>query len=554
MPRNKTSLRVIPLGGLGEIGKNMMVLECGDDIVVIDAGLMFPDEDMLGVDLVIPNIAYLREHKAKIRGIVITHGHEDHIGALPYLLRDLPFPVYGTRLTMGLISVKLKEHKLLSQAKLHTIQAGQEFRLGQMRITPYAVNHSIPDAVGLIIRTPIGTVVHTGDFKIDHTPVDGKPFDLHTLARAGAEGVLLLLSDSTSAEVSGYTPSEMTVVETLDRIIREAPGRVIVASFASLIARIQIVLNAAARHGRRVVVVGRSMEDNVRMALDMGYLHDPSNVLMKHSEMRETPPEKTVVMTTGSQGEPTSALVRMAKGDQRLVRIVPGDTVIVSSNPIPGNEVVVGRTIDSLFKLGARVHYSRIEQVHVRGHASQEELKLIMQLTKPRFFVPVHGDYRHLVIHGQLAESLGIPRDRIFVRTDGDILELTADSGKVVGKVEADNVYVDGLRIGDIDSPVLRDREHLANDGIVVTILTLDRNTGRVLGRPDIITRGFMEEEASEELLEQSRKVILHSLDHGLGRPAEPGYIHGRVKESLAEFFYQKTKRRPMILPVAVEI
>ncbi|MEE8619159.1 MAG: ribonuclease J, partial [Dehalococcoidales bacterium] len=424
----KPRLKIIPLGGLSEIGKNMIVMEYGGDIIVIDVGLMFPEEEMLGIDLVIPDISYLMERRERIRGIVITHGHEDHIGALPFLLPQLNAPVYSTKLAQGLIQVKLKERKALDGAELKVVSPGEQITLGKFGIEFYPVCHSIPDSVGLIIHTPVGVIVHSGDFKLDYTPVSGKPTDLSRLAQLGAQGVLLLLSDSTYAELPGYTPSEKVVGETLDHIMADAPGRVIVTTFSSLISRIQQVIDAAAKHERRVFIVGRSMNDTVRMSLELGYLNAPDGILGRLDEIRGMPQNKIVFITTGSQGEPTSALVRMANRDHRQVHIQRGDTIVISATPIPGNEAVVNRTVDNLFKQGAQVIYSKLAQVHVHGHGSQEELKLLLNLVKPRYFMPIHGEYRHLSLHAKLAQTVGIPKDNTFVLEDGDILELGSQS------------------------------------------------------------------------------------------------------------------------------
>jgi ribonuclease J len=553
--RDKSKLRIIPLGGLSEIGKNMMALEYENDIMVIDAGLMFPGEEMLGIDLVIPDISYLLENKEKVRGIVITHGHEDHIGALPYLLPQLEVPVYSTKLPHGLISVKLKERKALAGAKLKAVPYGQPISLGRFKVELFPVCHSIPDAAGLIIHTPLGTIVHSGDFKLDYTPVDGKPTDLSRLAQLGAQGVLLLLSDSTYSELPGYTPSERIVGETLDRVMAEAPGRVIVTTFSSLVSRIQQVIDAAARHQRRVFVVGRSMTDIVKMTLELGYLKAPDGILANIDELRKMPPNKVVLVTTGSQGEPTSALVRIANKDHRHVRIVKGDTIVLSATAVPGNEALINRTVDALFKQGAQVLYDKVAKVHVHGHGSQEELKLLLNLVKPRFFVPVHGEYRHLSLHAQLAESVGIPRQNIFVLEDGDILELGPNGGKVTGKVSSGNVYVDGLSVGDIGSVVLRNRRMLSRDGIVVVIIATNRQTGKLVGRPDIVSRGFVDTRESKDMIEESRDLVAKALDHSSSsRPAEWGYINTKVRDILNKFYYDQTKRRPMILPVIVKV
>ncbi len=550
----KLRLKLIPLGGLGEIGKNMMVMEYEDDIIIIDAGLMFPEEEMLGIDLVIPDINYLLEKREKIRGIIITHGHEDHVGALPYLLPQLDVPVYSTKLTQGLISVKLKERKALSEAKLMVIPPGGQFTLGKFRVEFFPVCHSIPDAVGLIIYTPIGIIVHSGDFKLDYTPVSGKPTDLSRLAQLGAQGVLLLLSDSTYAELLGYTPSERVVGETLDHIMADAPGRVIVTTFSSLVSRIQQVIDSAAKHQRRVFIVGRSMSDTARMALELGYLNDPDGVLARLDELKGMPRNKVVFITTGSQGEPTSALVRMANRDHRQVHILRGDTIVISATPIPGNEGLINRTVDNLFKQGAQVLYGKVAPVHVHGHGSQEELKLLLNLVKPKFFVPIHGEYRHLSLHAKLAQSVGIPEDNTFILEDGDILEISPQWGKITGKVTSGNVYVDGLSVGDIGSVVLRNRRMLSRDGIVVVIIAVNKQTGKLVGRPDIVSRGFVDTRESRDMLDESRDLVARILDHSGDRPAEWSFVNTKVRDTLNKFYYEQTKRRPMILPFMVTV
>jgi ribonuclease J len=550
----KPRLRIIPLGGLSEVGKNMMVVEYEDDIVIIDAGLMFPAEEMLGIDLVIPDIQYLLEKRDKVRGIVVTHGHEDHIGALPYLLPQLNVPVYSTKLTQGLISVKLKERKALAGADLKVVQFGAKITLGKFKVEFFPVCHSIPDSAGLIIHTPIGTVIHSGDFKLDYTPVSGEPTALSRLAQLGGEGVLLLLSDSTYAELPGYTPSERVVGETLERVIADAPGRVVITTFSSLVSRVQQIIDAAAKHQRRVFIVGRSMSDTVRMALDLGYLQAPEGVLGKLDEVKGMPRNKIVFVTTGSQGEPTSALVRMANRDHRQVNILRGDTVVISATPVPGNEAVVNRTIDNLFKRGAQVLYDKVAPVHVHGHASQEELKLLLSLVKPKFFVPIHGEYRHLSFHARLAQSVGVPKDNIFVLEDGDVLELNPQSGRVTGKVASSNVYVDGLSVGDIGSVVLRDRRMLAKDGIVMVIIAINQQTGKLVGRPDIISRGFVDTRESRDMINESRDLVAHALDHGGDRPADWGFINTKVRDTLNKYYYEQTRRRPMVLPFMVKV
>ncbi|MFC1962048.1 ribonuclease J [Chloroflexota bacterium] len=552
----KPKLKIIPLGGLGEIGKNMMLMEYAGDIIIIDAGLMFPEEEMLGIDLVLPDMSYLVQRKSKIRGIVITHGHEDHIGGLPYLLLQLEdkIPVYTTKLTQGLIRVRLKERKVRDRAELKVLSPGEEVTLGKFKVEFFPVCHSIPDAVGLIVSTPVGTLVHSGDFKLDYTPVNGRPTDLSRLAQLGTKGVLLLLSDSTYAEVPGYTPSERVVGESLERIIAEAPGRVIVTTFASLISRIQQVIDAATKHQRRVFIVGRSMTETVRMSIELGYLHDPENVLARMDQLRGTPHDKIIFVTTGSQGEPTSALVRMANRDHRQLHIQRGDVVILSATPIPGNESVVNRTVDLLFKQGARVLYGRSNQVHVHGHASQEELKLLINLVKPKYFVPIHGEYRHLSLHAELARSVGIPEENIFVMEDGDVLEMSAQTARIANKITSGHVYVDGLSVGDIGGVVLRNRRMLSKDGIVVVIIALNRQTGKIAGRPDIVTRGFVDTRDFRDMIEKSRDLVAQAIDHTGGRPPEWSFINTKVRDILDRFYYEQTKRRPMILPFMVKV
>lgn len=550
----RTKLKIIPLGGLGEIGKNMMLIECDDDILLIDAGLMFPDEEMHGVDLVIPDISYLMDKKDRVKALVITHGHEDHTGALPYILPHLKCPVYSTRLTHGLISVKLKEHRLLADADLRILPPGGKVTAGKFRIEFFPVCHSIPDSVGLIINTPLGTIIHSGDFKLDYTPVTGNPTDLSRLAQIGSQGVLLLMSDSTYAELPGYTPSEKVVGETLDRIMDEAPGRVIITTFASLVSRIQQAIDAAANHGRRVCIVGRNMTEIVRMALDMGYLKAPPGVFAKLDEIKGLPHNKIVFIATGSQGEPTSALVRMVNKDHRQLHIIPGDTVAISATPIPGNEALIARTIDNLFRQGAQVLYHGIMQVHVHGHASQEELKLLLNIVKPKYFVPIHGEYRHLSIHGRLAEAVGVPGQNVFVMEDGEVLEIDQSSAKKNGRISASNVYVDGLSVGDIGSVVLRDRQALANDGMVVVIITVNRQTGKTMGRPDIVSRGFVDTTEYSDMLERSRDLVAELFEHRGGRPADWGWVNPKVRDVLNRFYYEQTKRRPMILPFMVQV
>jgi ribonuclease J len=531
-----------------------MVLEYADDILIIDAGLMFPEEEMLGIDLVIPDINYLLDKRENIRGIVITHGHEDHVGALPFILPQLDVPIYATKLTRGLIQVKLKERKALTGAVLKTAQFGAKIKLGKFTVEFFPVCHSIPDSAGLIIETPVGTIVHSGDFKLDYTPVSGEPTALSRLAQLSTEGVLLLMSDSTYAELPGYTPSERVVGEVLERVIADAPGRVIITTFSSLVSRIQQIIDAASKHDRRVFIIGRSMSDNVKMALELGYLHSPEGVLARMDELKGLAHNKIIFVTTGSQGEPTSALVRMANRDHKQLKIIKGDTVVISATPIPGNEAVVNRTVDNLLKQGARVLYDKILPVHVHGHASQEELKLLLNIVKPKFFVPVHGEYRHLSYHARLAQSVGIPEENIFVLEDGDRLEINPQSARVADKIAASNVYVDGLSVGDIGSVVLRDRRMLSKDGIVMVIIAVNRQTGKLVGRPDIVSRGFVDTRESKDMLDESRDLVANALDHGNDRLADWSFVNTKVKDTLNKYYYDQTRRRPMVLPFMVKV
>ncbi|HEV2582425.1 MAG TPA: ribonuclease J [Ktedonobacteraceae bacterium] len=548
-------IRLIPLGGLGEVGKNMMVVEYGDDIIVIDSGSMFPDDEMFGVDLVIPDTSYLQDKKKRIRGIFITHGHEDHIGSLPYELPMLDFPpIYATRLTQGLIQVKLKEHKLLEKATINVVTPGDKVQAGECLVEIVRVNHSVPDAVALAIHTPIGTVIHTGDYKFDHTPTDGQPADFGTLARLGNEGVLVMMGDSTRVETPGYTPSERVINDSFDKIFANAPGRIIIATFASLLSRVQQVVHTAERYERVVALVGRSMVNNVQMAVEMGYLKIPQGMLIRAEDINKFPAERVVIVCTGSQGEPTSALTRIANQDHRLVRIQPNDTVILSATPVPGNEKMVNRTINNLFRQGAEVLYQSIANVHVSGHAAQEELKLMINLLRPTFVMPVHGEYRQLILHGKLAYGLGIAEDHIVIGEDGDIIEVTETSIKVADHTTCGNVFVDGLGVGDIGQIVLRDRQVLAQDGILMAILTVDKETGQPLAGPDIVSRGFVYMRDAEELLESARERIRESFDGLNGHASDWSFVKDKIRHTLSEYLYEKTHRRPMILPVVVEV
>ncbi len=539
-------LRIIPLGGLGEVGKNMMIMEYGKNIVIIDAGVMFPENSMLGVDLVIPDFGYLRDKKEFVRGIVVTHGHEDHIGALPYVLREINVPVYATKLTRGLIEVKLKEHKLLGDVQLNTIQPGDRLTLGPFHFEFFHVCHSIPDGVGLAIETPVGLVVHSGDFKFDQTPVDGKPTDFAKLAELGGRGVLALLSDSTNAEQPGFTPSERVVEEAFESVFREARGRIIVATFASLISRIQQVVHCAVRHKRKVALAGYSMVENVRIAQKLGYLSIPSDLIVDLAEIDRLPPRKIVIIATGTQGEPSSALARMAVGKHPKIEITPGDTVIISARSIPGNEEMVNRTINRLFQRGANVFYEKIAPVHVSGHASQEEQRLLLNLIKPRYFIPIHGELRHLKAHARIARELGIPSSNILVVENGYILEFDGRKGRIGERVPGGYVFVDGSGVGDVGPAVLREREILARDGFVVAIVELDEDKGQVVGKPRIISRGFVFMRDSEELFERAREEILRALQGKNNR--DRSKVEKRICNALAKFFYEETKRRPMII------
>ncbi len=550
----KHRLRIIPLGGVGEIGKNMIVLEYGDDIIVIDCGVMFPDEEMLGVDLVIPDVSYLVERRDRVRGIIITHGHEDHVGALPYVWPRLGVPIYATTLARGLITVKLKEHHLLDETSLRLIAAGQTLELGDFAIEFFHVCHSIPDGIGLAIHTPVGTIVHSGDFKFDQTPVDGKLTDYARLSQLGEQGVLCLLADSTNAEKPGFTPSEKVVSETFNHVFSAAPGRIIVATFASNISRIQQVIDAAVTHGRRVGVLGRSMVENVRMATDLGYLNLRDIHLLRLDEMHRQPPSQVAIVTTGSQGEPTSALTKMANQDYKGLQIIPGDTVIISATPIPGNEELVNHTIDNLFRLGANVIYEKTTQVHVSGHGSQEDERLMLSLIKPRYFIPIHGEYRHLTMHARLAQQTGMHPANTLIIENGDVVELDEHGAWRNGGVPAGYVFVDGLGVGDVGEVVLRDRKLLSQDGVVIVSVTVEAQSGRVLTEPDIVSRGFVYEEEARDLLAEGQDRVLRALEAHRAHTPGWGFFNNIIKQELSAFFYEQTHRRPIILPVVMEV
>lgn len=550
----ENKLQIIPLGGLGEIGKNMTVIRYNNQILLIDAGLAFPDDDMPGIDLVIPDYSYLLENKDKVLGILITHGHEDHIGALPYLLKELNVPVLGTRLTVGLIQAKLNEAKL-GHVVTHEIKPGDSVKLGVFKVEFINGTHSIPGSLGLALRTPLGTIVHTGDFKLDHTPVSGGILDVHKFSELGDKGVLCLLSDSTNVERPGFTRSEQLVGQNIDEAFANAQGRVIFASFASNVNRLQQAITAAFKYQRQVAVVGRSMVNVVSIASELGYLDIPEGTLVEVDEIINLPVHQVCILTTGSQGEPMSALTRMAMHDHRQISISPGDTVIISASPIPGNEKAVARNIDMLFKLGAKVIYESISGMHVSGHASQEELKLMLSMVKPKYFIPVHGEYRMLMKHAELAEQLGIPRENIFVAEIGSVIEFTHQGAKIADKVPSGRVLIDGLGVGDVGNIVLRDRKQLSQDGILIVVLTLSGATGAVIAGPDVVTRGFVYVRESETMLNEiraiTRKTMLRCEQNNI---REWAALKNQIRDVLSKYLYEKTKRRPMIIPILQEV
>lgn len=533
----------------------MMALACGEDIIVIDSGLAFPDVEMFGVDIVIPDMSYLIDNRKRVRALFITHGHEDHTGSIPYFLRELQVPIHGSPLVLGLVREKLKEHNLELPPGSRPFKPGDRIDAGVFRVEPFRVNHSIADAVGFAVHTPVGLVVHTGDFKFDHTPVDGQVADFHRLAEFGNRGVQVLLADSTNAERPGYTPSEKTVGAALDDIVARAAGRVLVATFASNVHRIQQVITAARRYGRRVAVIGRSIENTVQVALELGYLTVPNGTLAGVEEIRRLPPEKLVILTTGTQGEPMSALARMAGGEHRLVEIIPGDTVVIAATPVPGNESMVYRVIDNLFRLGARVIHGRESGVHVSGHGAQEELKLMHTLLRPRYFIPIHGEYRHLMRHAELARESGIPKENILVGDNGTVFEVTREGARIAGKVQSGAVMVDGLGVGDVGNIVLRDRRQLAQDGILIVVASIDKRTGAVLSGPDLVSRGFVYMREAEQLIEDARMRAGEALAACHARQVTDWpSIKSAVRDALSQYLFEKTGRRPMILPVIQEI
>jgi ribonuclease J len=554
---SQEKLLIFALGGVGEIGKNMYCIQYANDIIVVDAGLKFPEEEMLGIDVVIPDITYLTENRDKVRGILLTHGHEDHIGGLPYILKQLNVPIYGTKLTLGLVENKLKEAGLLGDTKRHLINESTELTLGSMKVSFFRTNHSIPDSVGVCLETAEGIVVHTGDFKFDHTPVNEQYADLQRMAGIGSRGVLALLSDSTNAERAGFTPSESNIGKEFEEIFRSSKQRVVVATFASNVHRIQQVINAAMETRRKMTVIGRSMVNVVTIASELGYLNIPEGMLIEPEEVNKLPADRVVILSTGSQGEPMSALTRMARSTHRKVDILPGDTVVIAATPIPGNERYVGRTVDELMRLGAHVIYGpgSISGVHVSGHGSQEELKLMLNLIRPQYFIPIHGEYRMLRHHGLLGEAVGIPKENIFLIDNGDTVEFQNGSARKAGKIPAGNVLIDGLGVGDVGNIVLRDRKLLSQDGILVVVVTLSKQDGTIMSGPDIISRGFVYVRESEGLLEEANRIVTGTLHKLMNENVnEWASLKTNVKDALGRFLYEQTRRRPMILPIIMEV
>lgn len=553
--KNVDSMKVIPLGGLGEIGKNITAFQYKDEIIVIDCGISFPDEDMYGVDLVIPDITYLLENANKVKGIFLTHGHEDHIGSLPYILSQLNVPVYGTRLTLGIVKNKLEEHNMLSDCKLYGVEAGDIVEVENLKIEFIRNTHSIADSCSIAIHTPVGVILHTGDFKVDYTPIDGLVMDLERISNLGKQGVLLLMADSTNIERPGHTISEKSIGETLTRVFSNAEGRVIVATFASNIHRMQQIINSSIKYGRKVAFSGRSMEGISKVAMELGYLHIPEGQIIDVDEMKNYPNEKITIITTGSQGEPMAALARIAFSTHRKIRIEPKDLFIISASPIPGNEKLISKVINQLFKEGADVIYDDLEEVHVSGHAYQEELKLIHTLVHPKFFMPVHGEHKHLRHHADLAKKLGMKSENIFTLDMGQVLEVSQDEAKICGKVPTGSVFVDGLGVGDVGNIVLRDRKHLAEDGMLTIVVTLERESYSIIAGPDIITRGFIYAKESEALIDEVKGIVKKEINRCLdNRIIEWHVLKSSMKKSVERYLYEKTKRRPIILPIIMEI
>lgn len=551
----KANLKIIPLGGILEIGKNITVIEYENDIILVDCGLGFPEDDMLGVDLVIPDITYLEKNKEKIRGLVITHGHEDHIGGIPYLLKQINVPIYATKLTAGLITNKLEEHNLLRSTKLKEVRQGQTITLGCMKVEFIRITHSIPDACALAIHTPVGTIVHTGDFKIDYTPIDGEIIDLGRLAALGNKGVLALMSDSTNAERKGYTMSESTVGDILDKLFVNCTKRIVVATFSSNVHRVQQIVNSAVKYKRKIAVCGRSMCNMIETARKLGYIKVPDNVFIDIDSIKSYPDDNLVIITTGSQGEPMSALTRMAAGEHRKVQITPNDLIIISANPIPGNEKYISKVIDDLMGIGAEVIYNALQDIHVSGHACQEEQKLMLTLVKPKFFIPVHGEYRQLIAHAETAKTLGISNENIFLTENGKILELNENEAKFTGHVISGNVLVDGLGVGDVGNIVLKDRQKLSQDGLIVVVITIDAKSGKIVAGPDVISRGFVYVRESENLMEEIKRLLREELSKCEEKHiTDWGTLKTIVREELGDYIYKKTKRQPMLIPIIMEV
>ena len=552
----KSKLKIIPLGGLHEIGKNITIFAYEDEMIVVDCGLSFPDDDMLGVDIVIPDIAYIVRNQEKLKGMVITHGHEDHIGGIPYFLKQVNTPIYGTKLTLGLIKNKLEEHNLEESTKLNEVNPGETVKIGKnFKVEFIQSSHSIPDSVMLAITTPAGTVVHTGDFKVDFTPMDGKLMDFSRLAELGNKGVLALMSDSTNSERKGFTMSESTVGEVFEKLFNNCTKRIVVATFASNVHRVQQIVNCAVKYGRKIAVCGRSMVNMITTARELGYINCPDNLFIEIDMISNYTDDKLLIITTGSQGETMSALTRMASGTHRKVKITPNDLVIISANPIPGNEKSVSKVIDSLMQIGAEVVYSALEDVHVSGHACQEEQKLVIALTKPKYFIPVHGEYRHLIAHSETAQSMGIPKENIFKLENGKVLEMDKFSAEFTGQVQAGVILVDGLGVGDVGNVVLRDRQHLSQDGLIIVVLTMNGATGEIIAGPDIISRGFVYVKESENVMEEIKNVARHEVyKFELRETKEWSTIKNALRENLKDYIFAKTKRNPMILPIVMEV
>lgn len=551
---SEEKVRIIPLGGLGEIGKNITAIECDNEIVIIDCGVAFPDEEMYGVDLIIPDITYLKNNVEKIKGIFLTHGHEDHIGALPYVLKEINVPIYGTKLTIGIVKTKLEEHNILAEAKLNNVEPGNMISFKKLKVEFIRNTHSIADSCSLAIFTPVGIILHTGDFKIDYTPIDGEKMDLQRISNLGKEGVALLMADSTNVERQGHSLSEKSIGLTLDRIIGKAKGRVIVATFASNIHRMQQIADASFKNNRKVIFNGRSMENISKVAMELGYLHIPNSEVMSIDDLKNYENDKITLITTGSQGEPMASLARIAFSNHRKITIEPNDTFIISASPIPGNDKLISRVINQLFRKGADVIYEDLEDVHVSGHAYQEELKLIHTLVNPKYFMPVHGEYRHLKHHGDLAENLGMKKNNIFILETGDVLELTKDNCRKDGRVRTGAIFVDGLGVGDVGNIVLRDRRHLAQDGMLTIVVTIERDTLSIVSGPDVITRGFVYVKESEELINKVKELSVNELEKCLSMGVIEWYVlKGNIKKTVENYIYETTKRRPTIIPIIME-